>query len=70
MGSSTIKRYGLVGVSAALLEEVVTEGWGGWELRTQMLKPCPVWQSFPAAYRTHSSLSNTISASMLPCFSP
>lgn len=52
-----------------LLEESVT---GGWVLVFQKLKPGSKALSLPAAYgsrcRTLSSFSNTISASMPPCY--
>jgi hypothetical protein len=55
---------GLVGGSVSL--------WGQ-ALKFPMLKLCPVWKTFPAAYgsacRTLSS-SSTTSACMLPCFLP
>ena len=59
IGSNTIRRYGLVGVGMAVLEEVCH--WGR-ALRFQMPKPGPVSLSLPANLNVELS-----AASAAPC---
>jgi hypothetical protein len=66
IGSGTISRYGLAGVGVASLEDVCH---CGRSLRAQMIKPCPLCQSFPAACQSRCrtlSPSPVLSAGLLP----
>lgn len=63
LGSSTIRRCGLVGLGVTLLEKVITAGQA---LRSQMLKLDPVFHSLPAAFGYDVELAATSLASCMP----
>ena len=63
IGSGSTRGCGLVGVAMTLLEEACH--WG-WALRSQMLKPCSVWLSLPAAWGFRCRSLSSFRAPSLP----